>query len=110
MSKGPHKDVGAMVDNVAGTAESTIRSLASTVKGMGSQLMSTLDEPVKAITKKPGPHRMVDNVLDGGVDAGVNMMTNGMIGSARIVGHSVMNAMDNPFEQLQNPSLNMPKL
>jgi hypothetical protein len=92
--------VDELLDGAADGVSGAIRTAANGVQQVGETIMSALDAPVKKVTNKAGPHRIIDEGLDGAVGAGVNAITNGGFGSARIMGEGISKALDNPANQL----------
>ena len=103
-----HRAVDQVADGIANGASGLVSSVAGSIKGVGKSVMSGLDKPFTDLTGKEGPHRMADRAADGIVDAGVNFVNQGIIGSVKTAGKGIMRALDQPFEQLKG--MNMGKL
>lgn len=97
----PHRIVDSVVNGIAGGATGLVSSLASAVKGAGEGLMAGLDKAFPKFATKAGPHRIADYAADGIVDAGVNLVNQGLIGSAKIAGEGFMKALDQPLDQVK---------
>lgn len=105
-----HKVVDSVLDGVANAVTGFGTSMAGAVKGAGESLMRGLDKPFTDLTGKEGPHRMIDLAVDGAIDAGVNFVNQGVIGSARIAGKGIVNALDQPLQQLGIDKWEPPKI
>ncbi|MDO9580594.1 MAG: hypothetical protein Q7J06_08510, partial [Bacteroidales bacterium] len=66
-------------------------------------IMRALDGPFTGITGKEGPHRIVDRLADGAIDAGVNFVDAGIVGTAQKAGQAIMGALDHLPEQTGIP-------
>lgn len=99
----PHRVVGGVADSLASGIRGIGNGLAGTVKGLGSQVMGALDKPFAAVTKKEGPHRVIDRLVNGTVGAGVNAVDSGVMGSLQSEGEAIMKALDQPAEQTGIP-------
>lgn len=110
----PHRVVGNVLDGLASGVRGIGNGLVGSAKGMGGQVMSALDKPFAMVTGKEGPHRLLDRLVNGSVDAGVNAVDNGLMGSLQKEGEAIMRAMDHPSEQVGLPpdiaSLHLPSL
>ena len=105
-----HNMVDSVLDGVANGVTGFVNSIAGGIEGAGESVMRGLDKPFTDITGRVGPHRMIDDAVDGVIDAGVNFVNQGLVGSARIAGKGVMHALDQPMEQLGLGKLELPKL
>lgn len=107
-----HRAVDNILDGFANGASGFVSSIANAVKGVGKSVMSGLDKPFTDLTGREGPHRILDRAADNLIDAGVNFLNDGVIGSAKIAGEGVMKAMDHPIEQVEQgiSKLPLPKL
>lgn len=99
----PHRMVDEIITDLVGAARGIGNSVTSTVKGAGEKIMRVLDQPFSAITDKEGPHRIAHRLADGAIDAGVNFVDSGIIGSAQKAGEAVMRALDHLPEQTGIP-------
>ena len=105
----PHRVVDSVAKGIVGGAKGLVGSVASTIKGTGETVMRGLDEPFSAVTGKEGPHRIIDRLADGFIDAGVNFVDQGIIGTAEKVGETIMDALDHLPEQTGIPT-RLPKI
>ena len=96
-----------MVDSIANGIADGVRSLfdagANALRGAGETIMGGLDKPFSAFTGKEGPHRIIDRLADGAVGTIQNSVDNGMIGTAKAAGETLMRALDHPPEQIGIP-------
>lgn len=99
----PHRMVGRVLDGVLDGASASVRTLTGGCRAMGENLMSGLDGPVREVTGKTGPHRIIDSAMDGSVSAAENAICNGMIGSMKQAGEGIARGLDNPVEQIGLP-------
>lgn len=99
----PHRVVDEIANGIAGGAKGLVDSAAGAVKGAGESVMRALDGPFTAITGKEGPHRIADRLADGAVDTAVNFIDQGIIGTAKKAGETVMRALDHLPEQTGIP-------
>ena len=99
----PHRVVDSIAEGIANGATGLISAGVNAVKGAAETVMKALDTPFTQVTGKEGPHRIIDRAADGAVDAGVNFVENGVIGTAKKVGEGVMKALDQPPEQIGIP-------
>lgn len=100
----PHRVVDDVINGFANGAKGFVGGTAGAVKGAGKSIMGALDKGFTQVTGKVGPHRIIDRVADGIIDAGVNFTNQGLIGSAQIAGEAVMKALDQPVEQVKGLS------
>lgn len=100
----PHRMVDSMASGVINGVERFISSSANAIKGAGDTIVSGLDKPFKDITGKEGPIMILGILGDGFIGAGTNFVDNGIIGSVKIAGETVMKALDQPIEQLGLPT------
>ena len=99
----PHRIVGDIADGLVDAVRGIGNSATSSVKGAGEKIMKALDEPFAAVTGKEGPHRIVDRLARGAIDAGVNFVDSGIVGSTKMVGKAIMEAFDHLPEQTGIP-------
>lgn len=99
----PHRVVGNVADSLASGVRGAGNGLVSTAKGLGAAVMGALDKPFEMVSGKQGPHRIVDRLVNGTVDAGVNAVDNGAMGSLQKMGAGIMHAMDQPVEEVGLP-------
>ncbi|KKN87048.1 hypothetical protein LCGC14_0263180 [marine sediment metagenome] len=107
---GLHRVVDSVLDGVANGVTGFVNSAAGAVKGAGKSVMAGLDKPFTDITGKQGPHRIIDVAADGAIDAGVNFVNQGIVGSAKKAGEGVMRALDHPLEQMGLDKLEPPRI
>lgn len=105
----PHRMVGGLADSLANGAKGAISGVLGSVQNAGKSVMTGLDGPFHSVTGKEGPHRIVDRLADGAVNATTNLIEVGAIGTAQKLGEGVMKALDQPIEQLGTLPT-MPKL
>jgi hypothetical protein len=96
-----HRMIDKVADGVANGITGFVGTAAGAIKGLGKSVMTGLDKPFNEITGKEGPHRILDRAADGIVDAGVNFVDNGVVGTARTAGKGIMRALDQPLEQIK---------
>lgn len=106
----PHRVVGSLVDGVAEGVKGLGEAATGALQGAGKAVMTGLDGPFKSITGMEGPHRIVDRMADGVHDSVNNAVGDGIIGSVRIAGEAIMDALDHPMEQLKLGRIGLPKL
>ncbi len=99
----PHRMVDSIANGLANGAQGILDSVAGTLRSAGSSLMGALDKPFEAVTGKEGPHRIVDRLANGAVGTAQNVVDQGIIGSAKEAGESIMKALDHPVEQVGLP-------
>ncbi len=109
MNGAPHRKVDEVATGLIDAVRGIGNSVTSNVKAAGEKLMRALDEPFSAVTDKEGPHRVAHRLANGFIDAGVNFVDAGIIGSAKIAGEAVMKALDHVPEQTGIPP-ELPKL
>jgi len=98
----PHRMVDNIADGLVSAVDGFGNSAVNAVKGAGKAVMGGLDKPFAALAaEREGPHRMADRLADGFVDGLTNFGKNGVIGSIKMVGKSVMSALDQPLEQMK---------
>lgn len=105
-----HRVVDSILDGIADGASGFVSSAAGAIKGAGESVMRGLDKPFTQLTGKEGPHRMIDRAVDGVIDSGVNAINQGLIGTAKMAGESVMKALDHPPEQIGLDKAEFPKI
>jgi|GEM_PF-1530524 len=106
----PHRVVGNIADGIANGVDGLGNGVVNAVKGVGESVMSALDKPFTGVTGMQGPHRTIDHVAKGAIDAGVNFASQGVIGSTKTVGEGIMEALDHPLEQIGKGKVEMPKI
>lgn len=99
----PHRAVDEVATDLIGAVRGIGNSVIGTVRGTGEKIMRVLDQPFSAITDKEGPHRIAHRLADGVIDAGVNFVDSGIVGSAQKAGEAVMRALDHLPEQTGIP-------
>lgn len=99
----PHRVIDGIANGIANGAKGLVDSAVNAVKGAGETVMKALDGPFASVTGKEGPHRIVDRAIDGALEAGVNLVDSGFIGSAQKAGEAIMKALDQPPEQIGIP-------
>lgn len=104
----PHRMIGQIGDGITTGVKAAVGGVAGAVQGAGKSIVRGVDTPFKTAIGKESPLHIVDALADGVVNAGVNFIDNGVIGSAQILGEGVMKALDKPYEQLAG-GLTMPK-
>jgi hypothetical protein len=107
-----HRAIDNILDGLANGATSLVNSISGAIRGVGKSVMGGLDKPFTDLTGKQGPHRIIDRAADGAINAGVNFVDNGIIGTARTLGKGVMSSLDHPLEQLEvgKGKIELPKL
>ena len=108
--EGPHRVIGNIVDGIASGINGLGNGVVNAVKGAGEAVMSSLDKPFTGVTGMQGPHRAIDKVAKGAIDAGVNFASRGIIGSVKIAGEGLMEALDHPLEQISKGKFELPKI
>ena len=108
--EGPHRVIGNIVDGIASGINGLGNGVVNAVKGVGESVMSALDKPFTGVTGMQGPHRAIDHVAKGAIDAGVNFASRGIIGSVKIAGEGLMEALDHPLEQISKGKFELPKI
>lgn len=103
MGDTPHRVVDDVLNGIASGVTGLITSGASAIKNTGRTITSALDKPFQEVTGKEGPIKMLDPLGEGIVDAGVNFVDDGIIGTAKIAKEGVMEALDQPTEQIGFP-------
>ena len=103
MKGAPHRKVDEVATGLIGAVRGIGNSVTGSVKDAGEKIMRALDEPFSAVTDKEGPHRVAHRLANGLIDAGVNFVDSGIIGSAKIAGEAVMKALDHVPEQTGIP-------
>lgn len=98
----PHRMGSKMADDAANGVSQAIRDVGGTARQIGGTIMQTLDRPFQDVLGMKGPHRVVDSLANGGLRAGENFMTNGVIGSVKQLGEGISQALDQPMDQLGN--------
>lgn len=109
MNGAPHRKVDEVAIGLIDAVRGVGNSFSGNVKAVGEKLMRALDEPFGAVTDKEGPHRVAHRLVSGFIDAGVNFVDTGIIGSVKIAGEAVMKALDHVPEQTGIPP-ELPKL
>lgn len=99
----PHRVVDEVADGLANGVDGVGNSLIGTAQSLGKNVMGALDKPFQAITNKEGPHRIIDRVADGAASTVRNIGSQGVVGSAKVAGESVMSALDQPVEEIGIP-------
>jgi len=99
----PHRIVDGVATGLIDAVRGIGSSVTGSVKGTGEKIMRALDEPFSAVTSKEGPHRVAHRLANGFIDAGVNFVDSGIIGSVKIAGEAVMRALDHVPEQTGLP-------
>jgi hypothetical protein len=100
--KTPHRLVDSVVDGLADGASGLGNSAASAIKTAGEAIMGGLDKPFEAIGGgREGPHRLIDRAAKGIIEAGVNALDKGLLGTAKMTGEAAMKALDQPLEQIK---------
>lgn len=105
-----HRVAANIMDGLADAVTGFVNQVATTIKTPGEAVMKGLDKPFTEITGKEGPHRVVDIVADGAIDAGVNFINQGVVGSARKFGDAVMAALDQPLQQTGLGKIELPRI
>ncbi len=106
----PHRVVGRIADGLVGGVRGVGNGLVGAVKGGGAALMNALDKPFEMTVRKQGPHRIVDRLANGAIDAGVNAVDKGIVQSVQIAGEGIMKALDQPLDELGKGGFSLPKL
>ena len=103
MKGAPHRIVDEIATGLIGTVRGFGNSAVSSVKTAGEKMMRALDGPFSTVTGKEGPHRIAHRLADGIIDAGVNFVDTGIVGSVQKAGEAVMKALDHVPEQTGLP-------
>jgi len=103
MEETPHRVVNDIATGFINAVRGTGNSVVSSLKGGGEGIMRALDGPFTSITGKEGPHRIVGILANGAIDAGVNFVDKGLIGTLEIGGRTIMEALDHLPEQTGIP-------
>lgn len=96
----PHKIVDQALNGLANGVSGLIRSAATGIKSAGNSINTSLDEPLRALGITEGPHHVIGDLIDAGVDAGANFPTSGIIDSLKIMGQGMSRALDRPAVQI----------
>ena len=99
----PHRVVDSIANGIANGAEGLINAGANALKDAGHAIMSGLDKPFTAVTKREGPHHIIGRAADGAVETVQRGVDEGIIGSAKRAGEGIMSALDHPPEQVGLP-------
>jgi hypothetical protein len=99
----PHRVVDSIANGIVGGFTGLLHSGANAIKDAGRNITRALDTPVEDITGKEGPIKMVDDVAEGFIDAGVNFVDKGVVGTAQTAKEGVMKALDQPTKQIGFP-------
>lgn len=100
----PHEVFGKVADGVANGVRGVGNGLVGTLKGLGSNVQSALDTPFKMVAPgREGPHRAADRLINGTVDAAVNAVDTGAMGSLQKEGAAIMRTLDQPAEATGMP-------
>ena len=108
--EGPHRVIGNILNGLANGINSLGNGVVGAIKGAGESVMSALDKPFTGVTGMQGPHRAIDKVAKGTIGAGVNFASRGIIGSVKIAGEGLMEALDHPLEQISKGKFELPKI
>jgi len=103
MNGAPHRIVDGIATGLIDSVRGVGNSVTGSVKGAGEKIMRALDEPFSAVTDKEGPHRVAHRLANGLIDAGVNFVDKGIVGSTKMAGEAVMRALDHVPEQTGIP-------
>lgn len=103
MNGAPHRIVDGVATGLIDAVRGVGNSVTGSVKGAGEKIMRALDEPFSAVTDKEGPHRIAHRLANGLIDAGVNFVDKGIVGSTKMAGEAVMRALDHVPEQTGLP-------
>lgn len=108
----PHEVVGGLADGVVNGVRGVGNGLVGAVKGAGENIMSALDKPFESVSGgRQGPHRIADRLAKGAIDAGVNAVDVGLVGSVQKAGAGIMSALAQPVEATGfPPDINTGKL
>lgn len=105
----PHRVVDEIAGGIVGGVQGLVDSAAGAVKGAGKRIMTALDRPFTAVTGKEGPHRIVDRLADGAIETGMNFVDQGVFGTVKKGGETIMRALDHLPEQTGIPP-KLPKI
>jgi hypothetical protein len=108
--EGPHRVIGNILDGLANGINGLGNGVVGAIEGVGESVMSALDKPFTGVTGMQGPHRAIDKAAKGAIDAGVNLASHGVIGSAKTAGEGLMEALDHPLEQVGKGKFELPKI
>ena len=99
----PHRIADQMLNGLCGGA----RGIVSTVKGglqdVGNTVQGALDAPWRATVGVEQPLRIADRLLNGGMSAAENAVSQGIIGTIQMGGEAVQRALDYLPETLGIP-------
>ena len=99
----PHRVVDSILDSAADGAKSLVSGISGALTGLGEGLQQGLDKPWKAVGGPDQPLRIVDRLLDGTIQAGVNAVNQGAIETLKMEGESVQHGLDHPVENFGIP-------
>ncbi len=108
--EGPHRVIGNIAGGIVNAINGLGNGVVGAIKGVGESVMSALDKPFTGVTGMQGPHRAIDQVARGAIEAGVNFASQGIIGSAKTAGEGLMKALDHPLEQVGKGKFELPKI
>lgn len=98
MQNYPHHIITGAVDGIARGAEGVVGAITNGLQSAGNQIQSAVDAPFRQVLSVDSPTHVPGDVLDGVVGAAKNAINNGVIGSAREVGHGINRALDRPLD------------
>lgn len=99
----PHRVVDGILDSAANGVKSLVSGVSGALTGLGEGIQSGLDQPWKAVGGPEQPLRIVDRLLDGGIQATVNAVNQGGLETLKLSGEAVQSAMDHPVENFGIP-------
>jgi phage-related protein len=100
----PHRVIDSVANGIANGAQGIFDGAANALKGAGNAIMNGLDKPFEAVSGgREGPHHIAGRLADGVVNTAQNVVDQGVIGSAKKAGETVMRALDQPPEQIGLP-------
>jgi hypothetical protein len=89
--------VNTVGDAATGAVKGVGTGLTGIIGSINSTITSALDKP--PIVGKFGPHKAVDRLVRGSLGA-MNTAGNGVVGSIQDEGHTFVNTLKTPFDQL----------
>ena len=99
----PHRVLDNILDGAANGAKGLVSGLSGALTSAGEGIQTGLDAPWKSIGGPDQPLRIVDRLLDGAVQAGVNAVNQGVIETVKQGGDAIQNALDHPVENFGIP-------
>lgn len=99
----PHRLADQMVGGLAGGAKGIVSTVKGGLQGVGNTVQGALDAPWRATVGVEQPLRIADRLLNGGMNAAENAVSQGVIGSFQMCGEAIQRALDYLPETLGIP-------